>query len=213
MISWHRFYDPETGRYVSADPIGLDGGINLYAYVQNNPVKRIDPMGFINVPGLGNYTPSQIQGMAEAQSQQNVLNNFSWGSVNGTIGLGGYFGGGAEASMTRTTYCDNGAKYRVTFVTICGGAGIGAGMGAETINDVVSPSVSTGGISSSNGIPRTHYYFKHDVSVGPLAPSVEVPLDSHPNASINIQYPSLGTNWAFCSDTIISIEKIGCCSE
>jgi RHS repeat-associated protein len=43
--NWHRFYDPETGRYISADPIGLDGGINLYAYVENNPVNWFDLMG------------------------------------------------------------------------------------------------------------------------------------------------------------------------
>jgi RHS repeat-associated protein len=43
--NWHRFYDPETGRYISADPIGLDGGMNLYAYVQNNPVNWVDPWG------------------------------------------------------------------------------------------------------------------------------------------------------------------------
>ena len=34
--NWHRFYDPGTGRYISADPIGLAGGMNLYAYVQND---------------------------------------------------------------------------------------------------------------------------------------------------------------------------------
>jgi hypothetical protein len=43
--NWHRFYDPETGRYISADPIGLAGGINLYNYVQNDPVNWIDPEG------------------------------------------------------------------------------------------------------------------------------------------------------------------------
>jgi RHS repeat-associated protein len=43
--NWHRFYDPETGRYVSADPIGLEGGINLYAYVANDPVNWVDPWG------------------------------------------------------------------------------------------------------------------------------------------------------------------------
>jgi len=43
--NWNRFYAPTTGRYVSADPIGLGGGMNLYAYVQNNPLMRTDPRG------------------------------------------------------------------------------------------------------------------------------------------------------------------------
>ncbi len=43
--NWHRFYDPSTGRYISADPIGLAGGMNLYAYVGGNPVNWIDPKG------------------------------------------------------------------------------------------------------------------------------------------------------------------------
>jgi RHS repeat-associated protein len=43
--NWHRYYDPGTGRYISPDPIGLVGGGNLYAYVENDPVNWIDPMG------------------------------------------------------------------------------------------------------------------------------------------------------------------------
>jgi len=40
-----RYFDPTVGRFVSEDPIGFDGGINFYLYVQNNPSLLIDPFG------------------------------------------------------------------------------------------------------------------------------------------------------------------------
>ena len=43
----HRYYDPETGRYISPDPLGLQGGLNSYAYVSNNPIGFSNPLGLI----------------------------------------------------------------------------------------------------------------------------------------------------------------------
>lgn len=41
-----RYYDPKIGRFISEDPIRFDGGLNLYAYVDNNPVNFFDPTGW-----------------------------------------------------------------------------------------------------------------------------------------------------------------------
>ena len=43
--NWHRFYDPETGRYLTPDPIGLRGGANAYGYVGGDPFQNVDPLG------------------------------------------------------------------------------------------------------------------------------------------------------------------------
>jgi len=46
---WHynlaRYFDPVTGRYLSPDPIGQKGGVNVYAFAAGNPLANVDPLG------------------------------------------------------------------------------------------------------------------------------------------------------------------------
>ena len=73
-----RLYDPLTARFVSADPIGLQGGPNPYAYVYNNPLFYTDPTGldgqqdpenitvYGNRPDPNQIGPAQFGGAAGA---------------------------------------------------------------------------------------------------------------------------------------------------
>jgi RHS repeat-associated protein len=45
QLCGYRYYDRETGRWLTRDPIGYEGGMNLYGYVGNSPVNAVDPMG------------------------------------------------------------------------------------------------------------------------------------------------------------------------
>ncbi|MCX6346113.1 MAG: hypothetical protein NT018_13750 [Armatimonadetes bacterium] len=45
ILCSYRYYDPTEGRWLTRDPIGYDGGINVYAYCGGNPVGRLDPSG------------------------------------------------------------------------------------------------------------------------------------------------------------------------
>lgn len=55
--NYFRDYDPTTGRYIQSDPIGLEGGNNLFSYVNASPVAFIDPKGLERKPGK---TPNRL---------------------------------------------------------------------------------------------------------------------------------------------------------
>ena len=56
--NWMRDYDPTTGRYIEADPLGLIDGASVYGYTRQSPLRWIDPQGLDPVPS----PPSNLPG-------------------------------------------------------------------------------------------------------------------------------------------------------
>jgi RHS repeat-associated protein len=74
-----RPYDPVLQQWLQRDPIGENGGINLYGFVGNNPIGRIDPRGlawYDYIPGLG-------PGIAQAQGTAAMNSMLSANGYNG----------------------------------------------------------------------------------------------------------------------------------
>lgn len=81
-----RVYDPETGQYLSPDPIGLRGGLRTHGYV-DTPTSWVDPLGLatcLTALGLRHLKPGYTfrQGMAHDPGLSNFVNDLKARGVN-----------------------------------------------------------------------------------------------------------------------------------
>ena len=101
-----RYYSPVLDRFIKEDPVGLAGGINVYAYVDDDPVDRTDPMGLCPkgkcYPNVRDFVQSHLsdaQALANksstgitAQEILAVAGGETTYGVTGLVGHGNYFG-------------------------------------------------------------------------------------------------------------------------
>ncbi|MBT2772617.1 RHS repeat protein [Halomonas sp. ISL-60] len=167
----HRYYDPQQGRYISQDPIGLKGGTNLYGYV-TNPTGMVDPLGLFgtNMHQLDPISVAIQNGhtrpRTEPERVTDIFNPAERAREGGTatveaggqlmIGLGGSTSTGVIYDPIRGRAC--------TVHTACAmaepriGAGTTAGVSAAT------GTFEPGDVSYSIGVEGTLVFTKADLN-------------------------------------------------
>jgi len=204
--NYHRYYDPSLGRYLRADPIGLAGGINLYAYVANNPINIFDPFGllsqsYINKLGGGSnaspkwYNPGHV---VYNHPIRGLVNAF-WSHVTGvSIGAEAHvviYGYGRDSFFI---YDKSGQKWRIRTSKHCLGSSISASGGGSVLpfasNRPTDPN-AIGGFSAEFG-------------AGPAEIDIGITKDGLlPSAGLNA---GTGVKATMCYYRIIEMDKIGC---
>ncbi len=87
-----RDYNPDTGRYLTTDPIGLQGGTNLYAYVTNNPLALMDPRGESIISWAAKKGLTKLGGKAVKEYLERVIKkdkDDEYKDCKGTVTFGG----------------------------------------------------------------------------------------------------------------------------
>ena len=162
ILCTHRFYDPSNGRWLTRDPMGYAGGVNLYGYVGNDPGNRVDPLGLFTISINVGVDTEGVPIIGPITGGAGLGGTISIDSA-GTVGIGGYgqgqlgIGGSGEA-----------------------GVGVGFSPG-----NIASPGSSGVGISGET-------YVGGGFDAGPVVVQGNYPITSYPagsgspSASVNV---------------------------
>ena len=124
-----RDYDPTTGRYTQADPLGLVDGASVYGYALQNPGRYVDPRGEFGIIGgaiggisswgfqfaVNYYYYRDMRTSLRCIDYWKVFNGVVWGATGVNprkLAQAGQLGNAAAALAITQTYGQNGQEIR-----------------------------------------------------------------------------------------------------
>ncbi len=186
-LTLFRAYDPETCRWLSRDPIGEGGDLNLYSYVANNPVNYVDPLGLLVViktkdgTTISVWTAEQFINQVQAQPDGAIAHiNFVGHGDPESQGLSEYSDTKESLMMTQNSPWNpmlNGPSIKNTFIPIkdvlkskmMGNGTInldGCGVGGKNKNHPGQPNLP----SALSGVMPGVYITASTLSTGNIGP-------------------------------------------
>ncbi|MEI8037391.1 MAG: DUF2235 domain-containing protein [Verrucomicrobiota bacterium] len=183
----YRFYDPACGRWLGRDPIGEEGGVNLYGFVGNDGVNQIDVMGLALYSFDGTWNdknqmnnPTNVWKLHDVYQQKHnkfyfkgVGTNTATKLVGGVTGAGGQnrIGDAYKALVKQVTHGD----CEIDII----GFSRGAAEAREFSNKIARDAVVVNGVKNklrvrflglfdtvaSEGIPGNGFNFGYDLKI------------------------------------------------
>lgn len=136
----NRYYNPELGRYMQPDPIGLEGGTNPYSYAYQNPLTYVDSTGAIATPVITGLIGGVVGGGASlgVQIMKNKgFENIKWKEVGVAASVGAV--AGAISPWT--------AQTAIGAVVTGSGSNVASYWLTQTVNN--EPTTTTGFVASA----------------------------------------------------------------
>ncbi len=204
-----RYYDPIIIRFLNRDPLAEQGGINLYAYVANNPINEIDLLGWsdFNAPPVSVNSPfsiSPIVNVTPVSGNWNLFNPLG-GQLGQIFPMMGANGQPFWDSQIQFTQYPNGYGSQVSVsgtmwpggsCNTVNGSGAGAGsllfnLSGAPGNYLVNVSASVD-LSGTGGAGAMADLFAGTNPLGPLYGGTGFPLNFYTNLSIPVTIPQSG---------------------
>ena len=190
----NRAFHPGQGRFPQADPIGYQGGFNLYAYVGNDPLNLIDPYGLwtvqlgvagsINLP-FGLSIPG---GAGVAIDTRGHVGGYSFAGVGGQVGASAEAGLSVQVSNAKTISDLTGPFFNGS---LHAGVGVGGSLdyftGPSANGQVTGGGITVGaaaGASASAGGTNTWIYAPFGDGSTLANPSAVVPAPIPPESAV-----------------------------